>query len=365
MKVLVTGSAGFIGFHLVIALLDKAYEVVGLDNINDYYDVQLKYDRLSESGIDPTEIEWNKEVRSKTFAGYTFVKMNLEDKTAVMALFEAHHFDVVVNLAAQAGVRYSISKPDLYIQSNVVGFLNILEACRYHFISHLVYASSSSVYGLNQQIPFSVTQNVDHPISIYAATKKANELMAHTYSHLYRIPTTGLRFFAVYGPWGRPDMACFLFTDAIINGHPIELFNSGNMMRDFTYIDDVVKGVLNVIDKPANPVVGWSNVTSDPSTSSAPYRIYNIGNNSPVKLKAFVREIEKNCGKKASIKMMNLQPGDVSVTWADVDDLVQQFNYKPATAIQSGIKKYVSWHLSYYSVRDLSMSTVETGRVSA
>lgn len=350
MKVLVTGSAGFIGFHLAIALLNKGYEIVGLDNINDYYDVQLKYDRLAESGVDPAEIQWNKEVGSKTFENYRFVRMNLEDKAALMRLFEAYQFDVVVNLAAQAGVRYSISNPDLYVQSNVVGFLNILEACRYHCVSHLVYASSSSVYGLNQRIPFSVSHNVDHPISLYAATKKANELMAHTYSHLYRIPTTGLRFFTVYGPWGRPDMACYLFTDAVIKGQPIELFNHGNMKRDFTYVDDVVKGVISVMDNPANPVLGWNGMFPDPSTSSAPYRIYNIGNNSPVKLKAFVREIEKNCGKKANIKMMNLQPGDVSVTWANVEELAQQFNYKPSTSIQKGIKKYVDWHLNYYPV---------------
>lgn len=364
MKVLVTGSAGFIGFHLTVALLRKSYEVVGIDNLNEYYDSRLKYDRLAESGIDPIEVEWNKEARSKIFEGYRFIRMNLEDKSSLMALFKVHQFDVVINLAAQAGVRYSISNPDIYVQSNVVGFLNILEGCRNQYVSHLVYASSSSVYGLNQQIPFSVKHNVDHPISLYAATKKANELMAHTYSHLYRIPTTGLRFFTVYGPWGRPDMACFKFTDAIIKGTTIELFNHGNMKRDFTYIDDVVKGITSVVDKPANPKVSWNGLDPDPSTSSAPYRIYNLGNNQPVKLLDFIRAIEKYCGKKAIIKMMDLQPGDVSETWADVEDLARSFNYKPVTSVQTGIKKYISWHLSYYSVRDFAKSAAETKKVS-
>jgi UDP-glucuronate 4-epimerase len=239
-----------------------------------------------------------------------------------------------------------------------------LEGCRQNYVSHLVYASSSSVYGLNQGVPFSVAQNVDHPISLYAATKKANELMAHTYSHLYRIPTTGLRFFTVYGPWGRPDMACYLFTDATIKGKPIELFNRGNMKRDFTYIDDVVKGIMSVIDKPANPIPNWNSIDPDPSTSSAPYRIYNIGNNKPVKLIAFIKAIEKYCGKKAIIKMMDLQPGDVSTTWADVEDLARNFNYKPSTSIQQGLKKYISWHLSYYAVRDFVKSKAEADRIA-
>lgn len=348
MKVLVTGSAGFIGFHLTMALLEKHYDVVGIDNINDYYDVSLKTNRLSESGINPSELAWNKVVRSKLHENYRFIKLDLEDKQSLMTLYKNNCFDVVINLAAQAGVRYSITNPDVYIQSNIVGFLNILEACRNHDVGHLVYASSSSVYGLNQQVPFSVKQNTDHPISLYAATKKANELMAHTYSHLYGMPTTGLRFFTVYGPWGRPDMACFLFADAILKGKQIELFNHGQMKRDFTYIDDIVLGILKIMDRPSAPATEWEGTTPDPSCSSAPYRIYNIGNNTPVNLLVLIHELEKCCGKKANLKLVEIQPGDVSMTWANIDDLVNTFNYKPETKLQIGIKKFMNWYLDYY-----------------
>jgi UDP-glucuronate 4-epimerase len=356
-KVLVTGSAGFIGFFLTIKLLERGDEVVGLDNINAYYDVTLKYARLAESGIDVNGIDWKKEMQSHKFPNYRFVKLNLEDKSALMVLFKKEKFDIVVNLAAQAGVRYSITNPDVYIQSNIVGFLNILEVCKCNNIQHLVYASSSSVYGLNKQMPFSVTHNVDHPVSLYAATKKSNELMAHTYSHLFNIPTTGLRFFTVYGPWGRPDMACFLFTDAIMRGLPIKVFNYGRMNRDFTYVDDIVKGIINVLDKPATPANDWNG--EDPSRSSAPYRIYNIGNNNPVELIEFILEIEKKCGTKARLEMVDLQPGDVSETWADVDELVSNFNYKPDTTIQVGLKKYVQWFKKYYLIDNVSKNNVE------
>lgn len=359
MKVLITGSAGFIGFHLTVALLKAGHEIVGIDNLNDYYDVNLKYDRLTESGIDQSQIKWNKEVTSTRYKSYRFIGLNLEDKAALLSICRRNDFDAVVNLAAQAGVRNSISNPDVYVQSNIVGFLNILEACRYNKVSHLVYASSSSVYGLNEQIPFSVTHNVNHPISLYAATKKSNELMAHTYSHLFNIPTTGLRFFTVYGPWGRPDMACFLFADAIIKGQSIKVFNHGRMKRDFTYIDDIVGGIINVINKPATPANNWDAKKPDPSISSAPYRIYNIGNNNPVELMAFIRELEKNIGKKAIIEMHGMQAGDVTATWANVDDLTSNFNFKPHTTIQTGLKKFTAWYKRYYPIEDLSKRSVE------
>jgi UDP-glucuronate 4-epimerase len=359
MKVLVTGSAGFIGFFLTKQLLERGDHVVGLDNINKYYDVNLKYSRLAESGIDCAYIEWNKEVQSDLYNNYRFIRLNLEDKAALMSLCEKEKFDVIVNLAAQAGVRYSISNPDDYVQSNIVGFLNVLEACRHNKVGHLVYASSSSVYGLNEQVPFSVTHNVNHPISLYAATKKSNELMAHTYSHLFNVPTTGLRFFTVYGPWGRPDMAYFLFADAIMKGQPIKVFNQGKMRRDFTYVDDIVKGIINVIDKPATPSTEWDGMNPDPSSSPAPYRIYNIGNNNPVELIDFIREIEKNFGKKALFEMMEMQPGDVSVTWADVDDLVSNFNYKPETSIQVGLGRFADWYQKYYAEEKIIKNNVE------
>lgn len=358
MKILVTGSAGFIGFFLTKKLLERGNEVVGLDNINKYYDVDLKYSRLEECGIERESIEWYKEVESSKHTNYRFIKMNLEDKAELMALCEKEKFDVVVNLAAQAGVRYSISNPDEYVQSNVVGFLNILEACRNNKVSHLVYASSSSVYGLNEQVPFSVQHGVNHPISLYAATKKSNELMAHTYSHLFNVPTTGLRFFTVYGPWGRPDMAYFLFADAIMKDQPIKVFNEGRMKRDFTYVDDIVQGIINVMDRPAAPASEWDGMHPDPSISKAPYRIYNIGNNNPVELMDFIREIEKNCGKKAIFEMMDMQPGDVSVTWADIDDLANNCNYRPETPIQVGLANFMEWYKNYYYADEMTKDSI-------
>jgi UDP-glucuronate 4-epimerase len=353
MKILVTGSAGFIGYHLTIALLKNNHEVVGVDNINDYYDVNLKYGRLLESGINPCDVAWNKEVRSGEYNLYRFVKMNLEDKRELMSLCKKNNFDVVINLAAQAGVRYSILNPDAYVQSNLVGFLNILEACRHCNVKHFIYASSSSVYGLNEQIPFSVQHNTNHPVSLYAATKKANELMAHSYSYLYQIPTTGLRFFTVYGPWGRPDMAYFIFTDSILAGKSIEVFNYGKMKRDFTYIDDVVAGILNLVEKPAAGCKNWDGRAPSPSSSSAPYCVYNLGNNKPVELMSFIKELEKNIGKKARIEFRGMQAGDVVATWADIDDSIERFDYKPKTSIQVGLKQFASWYKSYYSVEKL------------
>jgi UDP-glucuronate 4-epimerase len=349
MKILVTGSAGFIGFHLTAALLNSGHDVVGLDNINDYYDPKLKYARLEEQGIVQSSIDWNKEIRSSKSPHFTFVRMNLEDKEPLMALCKKEVFHTIVNLAAQAGVRYSIQNPDAYVQSNIVGFLNILEASRHFAVKHLVYASSSSVYGLNETMPFSVHHNVDHPVSLYAASKKANELMAHTYSHLYNIPTTGLRFFTVYGPWGRPDMAYFIFADAITNNKPIKVFNHGKMKRDFTYIDDIVQGITGVISAPAESTSSWSGKKPDPSRSSAPYRIFNIGNNTPVELMSFIKEIEKNIGKDAVMEMMDIQDGDVPATWADIDSLSQHCNYQPTTSIQTGIKNFADWYKTYYN----------------
>lgn len=347
MKILVTGSAGFIGFSLTKKLLAQEHDVVGIDNINDYYDPALKYARLRECGIAEKNVAWNREAQSTLYPNYRFVRMGLEDKPAMMALFAREKFDRVINLAAQAGVRYSITHPDVYVQSNVVGFLNVLEACRDCNVGHLIYASSSSVYGLNEQMPFSVTQCANHPVSLYAATKKSNELMAHVYSHLYRIPTTGLRFFTVYGPWGRPDMSYFLFADAILNNQPIKVFNHGEMERDFTYIDDIVNGIMRVTEQPASPAPGWDAVHPNPAISSAPYRVYNIGNNKPVRLLDFIREMEKNCGRKAVIELVGMQPGDVKATWADVDELMIRFDYRPHTPIQQGLRHFMKWYLGY------------------
>jgi UDP-glucuronate 4-epimerase len=334
MKVLVTGSAGFIGSNVAQRLLARGDTVVGLDNLNDYYDVNLKKARLA---------------KIETESNFKFVKASLEDRPAMEALFKDEKFDKVIHLAAQAGVRYSIENPHAYIDSNIVGTTNILEGCRHNEVQHLVYASSSSVYGLNADMPFSIHHNVDHPISLYAASKKANELMAHTYSHLYDLPTTGLRFFTVYGPWGRPDMALFLFTKAILSGDPIKVFNNGNMRRDFTYIDDIVEGVVRVTDNTAKANPDWSGKNPDPATSCAPYRIYNIGNNNPVELLDFIGAIENALGIKAIKDLLPLQAGDVPETYANVDDLINDVGFKPETSIEEGIGKFVEWYQEYYS----------------
>ncbi|MEC9376385.1 MAG: NAD-dependent epimerase [Pseudomonadota bacterium] len=332
MKVLVTGSAGFIGSALVIRLLDRGDKVVGIDNHNDYYDPSLKDARLSRHADHPN---------------YKHIRMNIEDREAMAKLFKEHQFEVVVNLAAQAGVRYSIENPLAYIDTNMVGFGHILEGCRHNKVSHLVYASSSSVYGSNTKMPFSIHDNVDHPLSLYAASKKANELMAHTYSHLYDLPATGLRFFTVYGPWGRPDMALFKFTKAILAGEKIQVFNYGKHRRDFTYIDDIVEGVIRVLDKPAQPNSDWSSDNPDSGTSQAPWGVYNIGNNSPVDLMDYIKAIESALGINAEKELLPLQPGDVPDTYADVDDLVREFGYKPSMSVKQGVKNFVDWYKEY------------------
>ncbi|KAB2872350.1 MAG: NAD-dependent epimerase [Bacteroidales bacterium] len=348
-KILVTGTAGFIGFHLAQRLIERGDEVVGLDCINDYYDINLKYSRLQITGIEQATINYGKLVQSSKFKNYRFIQLKLEDREAILRLFIEEKFDKVCNLAAQAGVRYSIQNPFTYIDSNINGFLNILEGCRHNNVKHLAYASSSSVYGLNEEMPFSTSHNVDHPISLYAASKKSNELMAHTYSYLYKIPTTGLRFFTVYGPWGRPDMALFLFTKAIIAGKPIDVFNNGNMQRDFTYIDDIVEGVIRVLDNPPKGDSNWSGKRPEPRSSIAPYKVYNIGNSSPVKLLDFIEAIENATGYKALKNFLPLQAGDVPATWADVTDLIENFNYRPNTPIQKGVNEFVSWYKEFYS----------------
>ncbi|MCT7554535.1 NAD-dependent epimerase [Aliarcobacter butzleri] len=337
MKILVTGTAGFIGYHLARKLLNRGDEVVGLDNINDYYDVNLKYARLNELGILKEEIIENELISSKTYPKHKFVKMDLSDTENIYKLFETEKFDTVCNLATQAGVRYSLENPHAYIDSNIKGFMNILEACRHNDVKNLCYASSSSVYGLNKSQPFKTTDKTDTPISLYAATKKSNELMAHTYSHLFGISTTGLRFFTVYGPWGRPDMAPMLFANAILNNKEIKVFNHGNMSRDFTYIDDIVDGIIKVID---NPVKTKSNL--------APYKIYNIGNNSPIQLLDFIKTLEKSIGIEAKKNFLPMQDGDVESTYADVEDLMKDFNYKPNTKLADGIDEFVKWYKSFY-----------------
>jgi UDP-glucuronate 4-epimerase len=347
-KVLVTGTAGFIGFHLAKRLLELGYDVTGLDSVNDYYDVGLKHARLGQTGIDAAKIPFGKEVRSSLFDNYRFIRLKLEDREPLFGLFERSEFDGVVNLAAQAGVRFSLTHPGAYIDSNITGFLNILEACRHYPVKNLIYASSSSVYGLNKNMPFSVSSNVDHPVSLYAASKKSNELMAHTYSHLFGIPTIGLRFFTVYGPWGRPDMALFLFTSAILEGRPIQVFNHGQMERDFTYIDDIVGGIEKMVPAPPAPKEDWDPASPDPSFSSAPYRIYNIGNSSPVKLTAFIEALEDELGMKAEKELMPIQPGDVEKTWADVSALAKDYGYNPATPVKEGIHRFVEWYREYY-----------------
>ena len=349
MKILVTGTAGFIGFHLANRLLARGDEVVGLDNINDYYDIRVKYGRLKEAGIDE-KIEYNKLIDSNKYPNYKFIKLNLEDKANLDKLFENEKFDAVCNLAAQAGVRYSLTNPMAYMDSNIIGFMNILEACRNYEVKNLSYASSSSVYGLNEKQPFSTHDSVNHPISLYAASKKSNELMAHTYSHLFGIQTTGLRFFTVYGPWGRPDMALFLFTKAIFEDKPIDVFNYGNMQRDFTYIDDIVEGIVRVIDNPAKPNSAFDSQNPDPSSSPAPYKVYNIGNNAPVKLMDFIEALEEKIGKKAKKNMLPIQAGDVPSTYADVTDLIEDLGYKPQTSIKEGISNFVDWYREFFMV---------------
>ncbi len=335
MHVLITGAAGFIGFHLARRLLADGHSVVGIDNLNDYYSVQLKTDRLKQ-------LEGN--------AGFRFVHMDIADAEALEQLFAGEPFTHVVNLAAQAGVRYSLENPKSYVQSNLVGFANLLECCRHsNSLEHLVFASSSSVYGLNAAMPFSVRDNVDHPVSLYAASKKSNELMAHAYSHLFRIPCTGLRFFTVYGPWGRPDMALFLFTKAILAGKPINVFNEGKMRRDFTYIDDIIEGVVRVMRRPPVPNPQWDAGTPDPGTSSAPWHVYNIGNNNAVELGLFIDTLEKALGRKAVRNLMPMQPGDVEATWADVDDLVADTGFSPSTSVEDGIQAFVDWYRAYYN----------------
>ncbi|MDY0199891.1 MAG: NAD-dependent epimerase [Tenuifilaceae bacterium] len=348
MKILVTGTAGFIGFHLAQKLIARGDEVVGIDSINDYYDVNLKYSRLQVSGIGRECIGYGKPVVSSKHSNYTFINLKLEDREGINRLFANYKFDRVCNLAAQAGVRYSLENPIAYADSNIVGFINVLEACRYNRIEHLVYASSSSVYGLNETMPFSTHHNVDHPISLYAASKKSNELMAHTYSYLFGLPTTGLRFFTVYGPWGRPDMALFLFTKAILEGKRIDVYNNGDMQRDFTYVDDIVEGVMRVIDSPSKPDPSWTGEKPNPSSSVAPYKIYNIGNSNPVKLMDFINAIEAALSLKAEINFLPLQPGDVPSTWANVDDLWKNLDFKPATSVTTGIANFVAWYKEYY-----------------
>ena len=350
MKILVTGTAGFIGSFLAERLIARGDEVIGLDSVNDYYDVNVKYGRLERAGIWRHKLEYGVKVQSSVYPNYKFVQMKLEDAVNLDALFKAEKFDRVCNLAAQAGVRYSLINPQAYVNANIVGFVNILEACRHNGIEHLAYASSSSVYGLNETMPFSTGDNVDHPVSLYAASKKSNELMAHTYSHLFGLPTTGLRFFTVYGPWGRPDMALFLFTKAILEDKPIDVFNYGKMKRDFTYIDDIVEGVIRVIDNPPRGNPKWSGADPDPSCSKAPYKVYNIGNSSPVLLMDFIAAIEKAVGKSAEKNMMPIQAGDVPATWADVTDLVEDLGYKPDTPIEEGVGKFVEWYREFYRI---------------
>ena len=350
MKALVTGAAGFIGSYTVKALVAQGCEVVGLDNINSYYDVQLKYDRLADTGIAKESIEKDILLPSAKYPSYRFIKMDLTDREGLTNLFKDEHFDIVVNLAAQAGVRYSIENPYAYIESNIVGFLNLLECCRHYPVNHLVYASSSSIYGLNDKVPYAETDKADSPVSLYAATKKSNELMAHAYSKLYSIPTTGVRFFTVYGPWGRPDMSPFLFADAMLHGRPIKVFNNGDMLRDFTYIDDIVEGVLRVIDHIPAPTPDWSAQAPDPSSSAAPYKIYNIGNSHPVKLMDFIHAIEEAIARPAEKIYLPMQPGDVYQTNADTSALQSELGFKPDKPIKEGVRETIDWYRSFYQL---------------
>jgi UDP-glucuronate 4-epimerase len=335
MKILVTGAAGFIGFHTARRLLARGDEVVGLDNLNEYYDVRLKQARLAQLEAAP---------------GFRFVKLDLADRTGMPALFAAERFERVVHLGAQAGVRYSLENPHAYVDSNVTGTTNVLEGCRHTGVGHLVFASTSSVYGANTRMPFSVHQGVDHPLTFYAATKRANELMAHNYAMLFRLPVTGLRFFTVYGPWGRPDMALFLFTKHILAGQPIDVFNHGRHQRDFTYVEDIAEGVIRALDRPATPDPAWNSATPDPATSSAPFRLYNIGNNRPVQLLRYIEVLEACLDKKAEMNLLPLQPGDVPDTWADASDLVRDVGYEPQTPVEEGVRRFVQWYRGYYGV---------------
>uniref|UniRef100_UPI00321743D6 NAD-dependent epimerase n=1 Tax=uncultured Draconibacterium sp. TaxID=1573823 RepID=UPI00321743D6 len=362
MKILVTGTAGFIGFHLANKLVEQGIEVVGIDNINNYYSTDLKYARLAEAGISAEAENWHQKITSKKNKGYSFVRMNLEDREQLNELFKIEKFDMVCNLAAQAGVRYSLENPQAYIDSNIVGFINILEACRHNSIQHLVYASSSSVYGNSDKMPLSVTDSVDNPVSLYAATKKSNELMAHTYSHLFGIPTTGLRFFTVYGPWGRPDMAYFSFTKNILSGTPIKVFNHGDLYRDFTYIDDIVEGIIKILNAPPTAQTLSSSQEEYPTLEGevvkkpeaaghklqVPYKVHNIGNSSPVKLMEFIETIEKALGQEAKKEFHDMQPGDVYKTFADVSELEKDFDYSPDTPLVKGIGRFVEWYNKFY-----------------
>ncbi len=354
-KVLVTGAAGFIGYHLCKSLLERGDEVIGLDNISGYYDISLKLDRLAELGIDQHQINEGGKSLSKIFPRFSFTKADIKEINYLKKLFSQESFDIVVNLAAQAGVRYSVENPQVYVDANIQGFINILQMCRKYPVQHLVYASSSSVYGANTKMPFSVNDNVDHPLSLYAATKKSNELMAHSYSHLFDIPTTGLRFFTVYGPWGRPDMALFLFVKAMVNGESIKVFNNGEMSRDFTYVDDIIKGISKVMDCPPTESGTWDSNSLKPGHSKAPYAIYNIGKNRPVKLVDFIDALENELGRKAKKDYLPMQAGDVPVTYADVDSLIKNFDYKPSTSLSDGIREFVKWYKDYYQIDNLKL----------
>ncbi|MFT7003542.1 MAG: UDP-glucuronate 4-epimerase [Sulfurimonas sp.] len=353
MKLLITGCAGFIGMFLSKKLLERGDTVIGIDNLNDYYDVNLKLGRLKELGIKSNNVDIDKPMQSKKFHKFTFIKANISDNKVIDEIFEENNFDAVCNLAAQAGVRYSIENPHTYVESNIVGFLNILEGCRNHNVTNLCFASSSSVYGLNKAQPFKTSDSTNHPVSLYAATKKSNEMMAHTYAHLYGIQSTGVRFFTVYGPWGRPDMAPMLFTDAILNDRPIKVFNSGNMDRDFTYVGDIVNGLVKIIDNPSSPSNNWDANKPHPDISSASYKIYNIGNNKPVKLLDFIKTIEKHLGKEAIKEMLPMQDGDVESTFADVSNLISDLNYKPSVNLEEGIKDFVKWYKVFYNNKEI------------
>jgi len=351
MKILITGTAGFIGYHLVKKLSGKDLKMVGIDNINDYYDVNLKYARLADSGIPRDKIDWGREIDSTTIPGYTFIRQDLANTDEILKLFRENKFDLVCHLAAQAGVRYSIENPMAYIKSNLNGFANILEGVRNEKTGHLVYASSSSVYGMNEKMPFSTRHNVDHPVSLYAASKKSNELLAHSYGYLYGIPVTGLRFFTVYGPWGRPDMALFKFVKNVLEGKPIDVYNYGKMERDFTYIDDIVSGIVKVLFRIPEGNPAWDGTDPDPSTSTAPYRIYNIGRGKPVNLLDFIKVMEDVLGKKSEKKLLPIQPGDVVKTWADTSDLEKDTGYTPSIPVETGVRKFIDWYTDFYGFK--------------